>query len=222
MPRYSPRGGYLSYIRDQNLYVYDIAHAAAERPITSDGGGAIKNGMAEFVAQEEMGRSTGYWWAPDDRHIAFARVDESPVKLTQRFEIAADNVSTTFDSAIRPRAGQRARAARRRGSWQRRESRWIDLGADPDIYLARVNWLPDGKTLAIQRESRDQRRLDLLFADIETGRSRIVLTETSDTWIELNDEISFLRKSRNSSGPRAATASSICICTITTAGSSGA
>jgi dipeptidyl-peptidase-4 len=59
-----------------------------------------------------------------------------------------------------------------------------------------VNWLPDGKTLAIQRESRDQRRLDLLFADIETGRSRIVLTETSDTWIELNDEISFLRKSR--------------------------
>jgi dipeptidyl-peptidase 4 len=59
-----------------------------------------------------------------------------------------------------------------------------------------VNWLPDGKTLAIQRESRDQRRLDLLFADIETGRSRIVLTETSATWIELNDEISFLRKSR--------------------------
>ncbi len=72
---------------------------------------------------------------------------------------------------------------------------WIDLGTDTDIYLARVNWLPDGRTLAIQRESRDQRRLDLLFADIETGRSRVVLTETSDTWIDLNDELTFLKQS---------------------------
>ena len=65
-----------------------------EKALTSDGGGAIKNGMAEFVAQEEMDRSTGYWWAPDGRHIAFARVDESPIKVTERFEISADNVAT--------------------------------------------------------------------------------------------------------------------------------
>ena len=71
---------------------------------------------------------------------------------------------------------------------------WIDLGSDTDIYLARVNWLPDGKTLAIQRESRDQRKLDLLFADIDTGESRVVLTETSASWIELNDELSFLEQ----------------------------
>ena len=63
------------------------------------------------------------------------------------------------------------------------------------MYLARVNWLPDGKTLAIQRESRDQRRLDLLFADIDTGASRVVLTETSTSWIEFNDELSFLEES---------------------------
>jgi dipeptidyl-peptidase 4 len=73
---------------------------------------------------------------------------------------------------------------------------WIDLGTNADIYLARVNWLPDGKTLAIQRESRDQRRLDLLFADVESGKSRVILTETSDSWIDLNDELSFLRKSK--------------------------
>ncbi len=191
---YSPRGGFISYVRDQNLYAYDIAHAV-EKPITSDGGGAIKNGMAEFVAQEEMGRSTGYWWAPDDRHIAFARVDESPVTVTQRFEIAADNVSTTaqrYPAAGGPNVLVRLGVA----NLESGKTQWIDLGADGDFYLARVNWLPDGKTLAIQRESRDQRRLDLLFADIETGQSRIILSETSDTWIELNDELSFLRKSK--------------------------
>jgi dipeptidyl-peptidase-4 len=191
---YSPRGGYISYIRDQNLYIYDAARGA-QRAITSDGGGAIKNGMAEFVAQEEMNRSTGYWWAPDDLHIAFARVDETPVKVTQRFEIAADNVSTIpqrYPAAGGPNVLVRLGVA----DLGTGETRWIDLGEDKDIYLARVNWLPDGKTLAIQRESRDQRRLDLLFADIETGRTRVVLSETSSTWIELNDEISFLHESK--------------------------
>lgn len=98
----SPVGRYVAYVRDQNLYVYDLANKN-EKALTSDGEGPIKNGMAEFVAQEEMDRSTGYWWAPDDRHIAFARVDETPVKITQRFEIAADNVST-FDQRY-PAAG---------------------------------------------------------------------------------------------------------------------
>ena len=58
-----------------------------------------------------------------------------------------------------------------------------------------MNWLPDGKSIAIQRQSRDQRRLDLIFANIATGESHVVLTETSSTWIELNDELTFLGKS---------------------------
>jgi dipeptidyl-peptidase 4 len=189
----SPHGRYVSYVRDQNLFAYDLT-AKIEKALTRDGAGPIKNGMAEFVAQEEMDRSTGYWWAPDDRHIAFARVDESPVKVWQRFEIEADNVST-FDQRY-PAAGEPNVLIRLGVSdLSTGEVTWIDLGSDQDMYLARVNWLPDGKTLAIQRESRDQRRLDLLFANIDTGASRVVLTETSTSWIELNDELSFLKKS---------------------------
>jgi dipeptidyl-peptidase-4 len=190
----SPVGGYVAFVRDQNLHIYDIAKGQG-KALTSDGGGPIKNGMAEFVAQEEMDRSNGYWWAPDDRHIAFARVDETPVKVTERFEIAADNVSTfaqRYPAAGGPNVLVRLGVA----DVQSGAVAWIDLGSNTDIYMARVNWLPDGKTLAIQRESRDQRTLDLLFADIETGQSRVVLTETSKTWIELNNELSFLAHSR--------------------------
>ena len=60
----SPAGHYVAYVKDQNLFVYDLA-AQSEKALTADGGGPIKNGMAEFVAQEEMDRSTGYWWAPE-------------------------------------------------------------------------------------------------------------------------------------------------------------
>jgi dipeptidyl-peptidase-4 len=150
--------------------------------------------MAEFVAQEEMDRTTGYWWAPDDRHIAFARVDETPVKLTERFEVAADNIAT-FAQRYPTAGGCNVLVRLGVTNVQGGAVTWIDLGGDTDIYLARVNWLPDGKTLAIQRQSRDQRRLDLLFADIDTGESRVVLTETSAAWIELHDELSFLEQS---------------------------
>ncbi len=190
----SPAGGQVAYIRDQNLYVYDIA-AKKEKALTTDGGGAIKNGMAEFVAQEEMDRSTGYWWAPDGRHIAFARVDESPIKVTERFEIAADNVAT-FAQRYPTTGGPNVLIKLGVIDIKTGAVKWVDLGADQDIYLARVNWLPDGKTLALQRESRNQRKLDLLFADIGTGKTRTVLTENSSTWIDLNDDLTFLKNSR--------------------------
>ena len=88
---FSPHGAYVSFIRDQNLIVYDLA-TSTERPVTKDGGGVISYGTAEFIAQEEMDRSTGYWWSPDEKSIAFTRVDESPVAEVDRFEIYADSV----------------------------------------------------------------------------------------------------------------------------------
>ena len=87
----SPKGNYISFIRDQNLYVKHIA-SGKEMAITKEGGKNIKFGMAEFVAQEEMSRMTGYWWAGDESKIAFTRVDETPVKEAIRNEIYADEV----------------------------------------------------------------------------------------------------------------------------------
>ena len=89
--KFSPKGNYASFIREQNLYVLDI-DSGKERQLTKDGGGLIKNGMAEFVAQEEMSRLTGYWWAPNEKNIAYLRVDESPVQVVIRNEIYAENI----------------------------------------------------------------------------------------------------------------------------------
>jgi dipeptidyl-peptidase-4 len=79
----SPTGRFLSFTRGQNLYVIDVA-SGSERQLTQDGGGTLSWGAAEFVAQEEMGRDTGYWWSPGDRYVAVARVDESKVEVVTR------------------------------------------------------------------------------------------------------------------------------------------
>src|ERR1044072_5986937 len=87
--RFSPGGRYVSFIRDQNLFAIDL-RTRQERQLTSDGAGLVRNGVAEFVAQEEMDRDTGYWWAPDDSRIAYARIDDAPVQEVERFEINAE------------------------------------------------------------------------------------------------------------------------------------
>ena len=89
-PKFSSTGRYVSFVREQNLFVVDL-ETFGEQQLTQDGGGLIRNGMAEFIAQEEMDRYTGYWWAPDDSAIAFTRVDESPVQIAERFEVYAED-----------------------------------------------------------------------------------------------------------------------------------
>jgi dipeptidyl-peptidase-4 len=197
---FSPHGSYVSFIRDQNLIVYDLANST-ERAITKDGGGVISYGTAEFIAQEEMDRTTGYWWSPDEKRIAFTRVDESPVAEVDRFEIYADSVKVIKQRY--PAAGARNALVQlfvkpidtSKANSTPAVQVQVDLGNNPDIYLARVNWLPNSTALAVQRQSRDQKTLTLLRADATTGATSELLSEHSDTWVDLHDELTFLEHS---------------------------
>ena len=187
----SRTGRFLSFVRDQNLYVVD-ASGGNERRLTTDGGGTVSWGSAEFVAQEEMDRHTGHWWAPGDRWLAVARVDEAPVQTVTRTAIGADGTRVyqqRYPAAGTPNALVELYVMAPDGSGRVR----VDLGADPDIYLARVDWTPDGRTLLVQRESRDQKRLDMLSVDPATGRSTLLFSETSNTWLNLHDNLRPLR-----------------------------
>ncbi|WP_430391970.1 DPP IV N-terminal domain-containing protein [Dyella sp. 20L07] len=190
-PKISPKGHYVSYVRDQNLWVIDLASGDAKQ-LTHDGGGTVHNGEAEFVAQEEMDRSTGYWWAPDDSAIAFERYDEAKVPVTKRTELYADHtevIDQRYPAAGTPNVAVKLGLVSPAGG----QARWVDLGKDTDIYLTRVNWLPDGKHVTYQRMPRNQQRLDLRLVDAKTLAQRTLLSETSDTWINLNDDLTFLK-----------------------------
>ena len=190
----SPKGSYVSYVRDQNLVVYDLA-SGKETPITDDGAGLITWATAEFIAQEEMDRDTGYWWSPDERYIAMTRVDESPVDIVPRFEITgggATMVEQRYPRAGRPNAVVELYVRDLQGRGRVK----VDLGSNTDIYLARVNWSGDGKTLYVQRQSRDQKTLDLLSVDPTTGASRVILSQKAQAWVDLNDDFRVLSDGR--------------------------
>ena len=189
----SEAGQYVSFVRNQNLFAIDL-ETGKEQQLTPDGGDTIRNGMAEFIAMEEMDRDTGYWWSPDDRYLAFTRVDESPVRLAKRYQIFENSFKVTEERY--PFAGAnnvRIRLAVLEVATGKQV--WVDLGDEENIYLARVDWTPDSSTIVFQRQSRDQKRLDLMAADPATGESHIVLTETSDAWINLHSNLKFLKDS---------------------------
>lgn len=187
----SPKGGYVSFVRDQNLWVIDLK-TGQERQLSTDGSDAIHNAEAEFIAQEEMGQSSGYWWAPDDSAIAYKRFDESKVPIARRFEIYAEHVDVTEQRY--PGAGEQnvtvqlGVVAPTGGA-----ARWVDLGTDQDIYLVRADWTPDGKQFAYQRLSRDQKRLDLVLVTAASLQQKMLVTETSKTWVNLSKDLHFLK-----------------------------
>ncbi|HEY7638681.1 MAG TPA: S9 family peptidase [Steroidobacteraceae bacterium] len=189
--RFSPGGRYVSFIRDQNLFAIDL-RTRQERKLTSDGAGLVQNGVAEFVAQEEMDRDTGYWWAPDDSRIAFTRIDDTPVQEVERFEINADGARMYRQRY--PAAGTANTSVELKVmELDSGKVTPVDLGLG-DGYLARVDWFRDSQHVAVQRQTRDQKRLELLKVDAADGSARVILTETSPNWIELDHDLHFLKK----------------------------
>jgi dipeptidyl-peptidase-4 len=193
-PSLSPRGGHVAFVRDQRLFVGAVDGKAEPQPVTpAETAATVHWGEAEFVAQEEMNRFKGYWWSPDGAHLAVERFDEAKVGTVTRAAIGAEGTKT-FE--------QRYPVA---GSANAEVSLWVigadgqsrvqvDLGADKDIYLARVDWAPDGKALYVQREDRAQTRLDMLKVDPATGKAEVLFTETAakGSWINLSDAYRFL------------------------------
>ncbi|MBS0482413.1 MAG: DPP IV N-terminal domain-containing protein [Proteobacteria bacterium] len=191
-PALSEKGGFVSFVRDRRLWVGPVGGAAS--PITpEEKAETVHWGEAEFVAQEEMDRFTGYWWSPDDSRIAVERFDDAPVGIVTRAAIGAEGTKTfeqRYPAAGTPNALVSLYVTRPDG----KDRVEVDLGPNRDIYLARVNWAPDGKALYVQRLNREQTRLDMLSVDPATGKSKVLFSENAapQSWINLSNSYRFL------------------------------
>ena len=202
-PALSNTGAYVSFVRDRRLWVGETGGEA--QPVTPKEGEDVRWGEAEFVAQEEMARLTGYWWSPDDRRVAVERFDESMVGIVTRAAIGATGTKV-FDQRYPVAGSENADVELYVMDPDGKNRIKVDLAAhqqpgiytegDPtDFYLARVDWAPDGSALYVQRQNREQTVLDMLKVDPETGAAMPVFTEkaaVADYWINLGDDYKLL------------------------------
>lgn len=193
---FSPDGTMLAYVRDHDLYVYDIA-ANKESRLTSDGSDHILNGTLTWVYWEEIfGRTDiGYWWSPDSKSIAYLQTDVSGVAVSTFVDFRPQDPRLIHQAY--PKAGEKNPVARVGiVSVASPRTRWIQI-SEPYEWLLRVNWLPDSQRVAVETLDRPQTELRLYFADTQSGAARHILTETTPGFVNLHDDLYFLQDGRH-------------------------
>lgn len=183
-PRCAPDGKSLAYVQGGNLFVLPLTADARPRQLTTDGGGTLSWGLAEFIAAEELGRQRGYWWSKDGKSLLALRVDESGVAVKTRAQIFADRTAMTEQRY--PAAGEAnakvTAAVIDATSGQRRE---LPLPQAAE-YISRAGWFADG-TPWLQWFTRDQTRLTL--TEFKGAAPRDITVETDPAWVEGHDDL---------------------------------
>jgi dipeptidyl-peptidase-4 len=191
----SPDGTKVGFVRDNNLWVADLA-TGRETQLTRDGSETIINGTFDWVYEEELDLQDGWRWSPDGQRIAFWRIDDNPVRPFFWMKDTGDSYSQPI-SLRYPKAGSTNPTAKL-GVFDLSsgQTTWLQTGADSTMYLARMEWAESPTELVVQRLNRHQNRLDVMVADARTGATRTLFTDTDSAWVDVDDDLSFIRGGR--------------------------
>jgi dipeptidyl-peptidase-4 len=185
-PKFSPDGKRISYVRGYDVYTLDLA-THKEQAVTTGGTAEVSHGLAEFVAQEEMDRFSGYWWSPDSKYIAYEEADDRGVEIWYVADPARPGQRPEDQHYPRPgKANVKARLGVVPVSGG--PTVWVDWDRQHFPYLGSVHW-PEGGPLLLTVQTRDQTELLLLKADPETGKTFWLVRETDPTWVNLRQDV---------------------------------
>ncbi|WP_211234615.1 S9 family peptidase [Algoriphagus mannitolivorans] len=189
----SPDNDKVAFVKDNNLYMVELAGNKLTQ-ITSDGEwNKIINGAADWVYEEEFSMAQAFKWSPDGKKIAFIRFDETQVP---EFNMQLWGPLYPEDYKFKyPKAGEKnSEVSIHIFDLNSGKTQKIDAGAETDIYLPRIYWTKDANTLAFIRMNRLQNQLDLFHANASTGQSKLIISETSKTYVDLdyNDDLQYL------------------------------
>lgn len=190
----SPDGNFAAYVMNNNIFLVDLT-SMEETQITKDGEqNKIINGVPDWVYEEELGLSEAIEWSPDGTKLAYIRFDESGVRefnLTYFGELYPNESKYKY-----PKAGEsNSIVTLHVYDLKNSKSIVVDIGTNQDVYIPRIKWTPLG-VLSIIRLNRQQNKLDVLFADAETGSSRTVHTDENKYYIRESYDLHFLKDGR--------------------------
>ena len=181
----SPDGTTLGFERGGDMYVSDLS-SAHETRLTSDAKEHVYNGHFDWVYEEEFGMAQAWNWSPDSRHIAFWQIDETSEPVMQFSDMSGHHPE--YDQIRIPQPGDSNPRARIgvvdvKGG----KTVWLDTGEQGEFYIPRIYWTSRPDTLAVITLNRQQNEMKLFFFDVNTGGRRQVMSDKSDTWIDVYD-----------------------------------
>jgi dipeptidyl-peptidase-4 len=198
-PKFSPDGTLISYVRKHNLYTRHLS-GGSERALTKDGGDNLLNGEVDWVYEEELYTRSNYFWSPDGKQIAFLQMNEKAVPtypITDWISMHATVDQQKYPQPGDPNPNVRLAVVNSDGG----KLKWITvsgastgslpLGDDPDVLLPRFGWVRSGLLWAMAL-NRVQNRMDLYFIDTNNGKSKLMMTESTDAWIDMHPEVDLI------------------------------
>jgi dipeptidyl-peptidase 4 len=180
-PRPDPTGRHVAYVTGGALHAIDLA-AGTDRRLAHDEDADVHWGIAEFAAAEEMERRRGYWWAPDGSRVLACRVDDRPLPI---WHIASPIDPTVPSRSVRyPQTGT-ANSIVTMHVLGLDGSR-VDVEWDREAfeYVVAISWTEEGPPLALV-QSRDQRDVQVLAIDPDSGATDLVWADHDDVWTHI-------------------------------------
>jgi dipeptidyl-peptidase 4 len=171
--------------------VMDLATKKSHQ-LTSDGTATLLNGELDWVYPEELDLGTATWWSPDSKQIAYMQFNVKHEFIYPQADLLGERAISEperYPQAGTPNALVKVGIVSASGG----ATKWMNVGETSNTLLARVAWLPDSSSIAIERLTRVQDGLDLLFCDPASGSARTVIHEQSKTWINMADNLYFLK-----------------------------
>lgn len=194
-PTFSPDGKKIGYVKENNLFIYDIA-SNSNSQITTDGKkNAIINGITDWVYEEEFAFVRAFDWSKDSKKIAYIRFDESQVPEFS-MSIFAKNLYPKIETFKYPKAGEKnSLVSLHLYNVDSKTTKNVDLSQYNDFYIARIEWTNDANVLSAKILNRHQDNLDLLFVDGTTAATKVVLNEKDKSYIDFvdTDNLTFLK-----------------------------
>ena len=193
-PTFSPDGKKIGYVKENNVFIYDIA-SKTNSQITTDGKkNAIINGITDWVYEEEFGLVRAFDWSKDSKKIAFIRFDETQVPEFS-MSVFGKNLYPKTETFKYPKAGEKnSLVSLNLYNVDSKITKNVDLSQYNDFYIPRIEWSSDANILSAKILNRHQNNLDLLFVDGTTAATKVVLNEKDQSYIDFvdNDNLTFL------------------------------
>ncbi|MCB0703776.1 MAG: S9 family peptidase [Saprospiraceae bacterium] len=194
---FNPAANKVAFVYENNLYYKDLISGAIVQ-ITADGAmNQIINGAADWVYEEEFSFAKAFFWSPDGQKLAYYRFDESQVK---EFTLTNynDELYPEYVTFKYPKVGEaNSLVTIHIYDLNTKKSVSVDIGNETDQYIPRLKWTKDPNKLCVFQMNRHQNQLNLLLADVKTGKTRRLLQETSDWYIDIHDNLTFLKDGKH-------------------------